>query len=68
MPQLDKLPMLIRKSYMYIILCCDNHDMCKTGGTNILLVRPAYNYSIVLIVLIVFVLKALINLYVRLEY
>ena len=34
-------------------------------GTNILLVRPAYNYSIVLIV---FVLKALIKLYVRLEY
>ena len=34
---------------------------CKAGGTNILLVRPAYSYSIVLIVLIVFVLKALIN-------
>ena len=41
---------------------------CKTGGTNILLVRPAYSYSIVLIVLIMFVLKALINLYVRSEY
>ena len=40
----------------------------KAGGTNNLLVRPAYSYSIVLIVLIVFVLKALINLYVRSEY
>ena len=36
--------------------------------TNILLVRLAYSYSIVLIVLIMFVLKALINLYVRSEY
>ena len=41
----------------------------KTGGTNILLVRPANSYSIVLIVLIMFALKALIiNLYVRSEY
>ena len=37
----------------------------KTGGTNILLVRPAYSYSIVLIV---FVLRALINVHVRSEY
>ena len=35
--------------------------MYKAGGTNILLVRPAYSYRIVLMV---FVLKALINLYV----
>ena len=34
----------------------------KTEGTNILLVRPAYSYIIVLVALIVFVLKALINL------
>ena len=40
----------------------------KAGGTNILLVRLAYSYSIVLIVIIVFVLKVLINLYVRSEY
>ena len=37
----------------------------KAGGTKILLVRPAYSYSIVTIV---FVLKALINMYVRSEY
>ena len=37
----------------------------KAEGTNILLVRPAYSYSIVLIV---FVLKAHINLYIRSEY
>ena len=42
--------------------------MHKTGGTNIVLVRPENSYSIVLIVLIVFVLKTLINLYVRSEY
>ena len=40
----------------------------KAGRTNNLLVRLAYSYSIVLIVLIVFVLKVLINLYVRSEY
>ena len=37
----------------------------KAGGNNTLLVRPAYSYGIVLIV---FVLKALINLYVRSDY
>ena len=37
-------------------------------GKETLLVRLAYSYSIILIVLIVFVLKALINLYVRSEY
>ena len=37
----------------------------NSGRTNLLLVRLAYSYSIVLIV---FVLKALINLYVRSEY
>ena len=41
------------------------HVHSKTGRTNLLLVRLAYSYSIVLIV---FVLKALINLYVRSEY
>ena len=41
------------------------NNMLETGGTNIVLIRPAYSYSIVLIV---FVLEALINLYVRSEY
>ena len=40
----------------------------KAGGAKISLVRPAYSYNIVLIVIIVFVLKALINLYARSEY
>ena len=54
--------------------CCDSDEAkyrnidSKAGGTKILLVRPAYSYNIVLIVIIVFVLKALINLYVRSEY
>ena len=50
-------------TFKFWLVCAIIRD--KTGGTNILVVRSAYSYSIVLVVLIiVFALKALINLYV----
>ena len=48
----------------FINLRTVQHNL-QDWGTNILLFRLAYSYSIVLVVLTVFVLKALINLYVR---
>ena len=36
------------------------HVIIRTGGSNILVIRPVYSYNIVLIVLIMFVLLTLI--------